>query len=175
MKLRLISVSIVLFLVAVVLVSSGCRREMSKAAYEKRIASILKEVEEKIKPNLAKLDKISGGSDKERKRLENQQVEIIKTGRNKIARITPPDDFFSGHSNLVEFLDLFIKLREDQDQAALSKSAATGSIEQRQKLQESYQMVTVAFTRSSQELSFLQNEMRGAFYDLLRYQSKFAF
>jgi hypothetical protein len=172
-KLRLFSVSVVLFVMVGLLVSSGCRREMSKTAYEKRVAGILKQVEEKMKPNLAELEKASTGGSKEVKRLEDQQVETVKNARNQLARITPPDDFFSGHSNLVEFLDLFLKLREEQ--TALPKSTTTASIDQRQKLQESYQMVTVAFTRASQEMSFLQNEMRGAFYDLLRYQSKSAF
>lgn len=175
MKFKAIFAVVVLFLIGGLLVSTGCRREVSKAAYEKQVVRILKDVEEKIKPNLDELDKLSAGKDKERKRLENQQIEIIKDARERMARITPPGDFFSGHSNLVEFLDLFVQLREKQ--AGLSHTAATSAlaIEQRQKLQENYQMVTVAFTRASGELTFLQNEMRAAFYDLLRYQSRFAF
>ncbi len=174
-KSKLTIIILAAVFLSMLLATSGCRSEVSKASYEKRVVNVLKEVGDKLGPNLEKMKKLSPDKEKEKESLDKEQVEILKDSRDKITKISAPDDFFSGHSNLVEFFELLISYREDQIKAAKVKKPGSEDIEKRQKLQEDYQMVTLAFTRVSSELSFLQYEMRNAFYDLLRYQSQSGF
>lgn len=172
LKSKIIIVITAVIILSILLFTTGCRGGVSKASYEKRVAKILEEVGSKLKPNLQKLKKLSPDKKKEREKLGKEQTEILEDARSKIAKTNPPDDFFSGHSNLVEFLDLFIDYHKKQAEAAKAKKPGANDFEKRQELQEAYQEVTLAFTRASSELSFLQHEMRNAFYDLLRYQSQ---
>lgn len=161
-----------------VLGGAGCAGEVSKAAYEERMEEVFEEVAEKSAPiqkELSSLGTAPTDADKEKAEdLKKDQIEILEKAAEQIEGINPPDDFFTGHSMVREFLTLLVvslkapepKPREesaDEEEAILRPDSET---------LESLNEATQAYARASQELPFLDRELRAAFNEILSWAQR---
>lgn len=163
---------VVLVVLGLVGLLAGCG--VSKAGYEDRMAKILEDTKEELEKSMVSATGKAGEKAKAKKEKDSnqEQVDILKETKRKIERINPPDDFFSGHSDLIEFLDLFITLKEKQVELEGIKPKKKDQDQKRAQIQqevfEAYQGGLTALSRASQELPFLEYELRQSFKNLLQ-------
>lgn len=158
----------VIALIAIIgfsLIISGC--SMSKSKYESRVKAILKNIEDQSRPIQDEMKKI--GSEKNKSisaklaDLNNKQIDILERGKADLESISPPDDFFNGHSDLVEFFELLIKASEQT-------FPASGDGQQVDSQQDTLEILgagTNAFSKATKELPFLEFELKQAFGDIM--------
>lgn len=93
----------------------GCTK--SKEGYQKQMTEILIDT----KDGLSDLSKESGKDNKTKAEFDKEQIEILENTEKKMEKITPPDDFFSGHADLVQFLEFYIDGKEKEIKLDKSK------------------------------------------------------
>jgi predicted membrane metal-binding protein len=152
------------------LLTTGCAA--SKKGYEDRMISILSEAKESLDNNykeLAKvaLEKSSKQREQRKKGLIEKQIEVLEETRDKIESVSAPDDFFSGHSDIIEFLQLLIKSRE-ATLKNIGRKASANSSKAKSDAFETFQSSGRAFSRASSELPFLEYELRDTFETVLQ-------
>jgi len=153
-----------------IVLATGCAA--SKSGYEERMLSILVEAKKDLDNNhkeLAKAEaqKDSKQKDQKKKGLIEKQIEVLEATRDKVEGVSAPDDFFAGHSDLVEFLELLIKSRE-VSLKNIGKKASAGSSVEKSEAFETFQFSGRAFSRASNELPFLEYELRNTFETVLQ-------
>lgn len=148
------------------LAATGCG--MSKAAYRDRMAAVLDDTRAKLTSTVAELQQVPQSKDtqKEREALRRKLVDVLEEAKGELKAINPPDDFFSGHANLVAFLDRYIAFL----QAKRVDRARSQNVGESQQAVELYQSATAAFSRAAAELSFLEYELKQTFYALINYE-----
>lgn len=171
---RLLKKKFVFVIASILLVSFlstlGCGT--SKKAYETQIISILEETKKELDNNhkeLAKveMEKSSKQGDEKKKALIEKQIEVLEETRDKIEGVSAPDDVYSGHSDIIEFLQLLIKSREETLKG-IGKKEGSKSGKARSEAFESFQYSGRAFSRASSELPFLEYELRDTFETVLQ-------
>jgi len=81
--------------------------------------------------------------------------------------VAVPDDFYSGHSDLTEFLELLIGSRESTFKN-IGKEQSSKSGQPDSDAFKTFQHSGRAFSRSSSELPFLEYELRNTFETVLQ-------
>ncbi len=161
---------VALIILVLIFLATGCAA--SKKAYEDRMVSILKRAKTDLDNNhkeLAKVDreKSSKKRDQKKKDLVEKQIEVLEETRDDIKNVSAPDDLYSGHSDLIEFLQLLIESREatfkNIGKKESAKSSQTGS-----EAFKTFQHSGRAFSRASSELPFLEYELRDTFETVLQ-------
>ncbi len=115
----------------------------------------------------AESEKNTKKRDQKKKDLIKKQVDLLEEIRDKVEKVAAPDDFYSGHSDLIEFLELLTESREstikNMGKEQNSKSGQTDS-----DAFKTFQHSGRAFSRSSSELPFLEYELRNTFETALQ-------
>jgi len=147
---------------------SGCR--VSKTGYERQMTRILTDFNKEISTVQEQLYKVPTAPEtgpKAAKKPEDarkKELDLLKEVKKNIERVTPPDEFFAGHSDIVEFLDLLIKSKE----LLAESQKKTPTPEARTEFFETFQASSRAFSRAVNELPFLDYELREAFTEVIR-------
>ncbi len=87
--------------------------------------------------------------------------------RDKVKDVAAPDDLYSGHSDLIEFLDLLIESRRTTAKN-IGKKQETTSGRTDSEAFKVFQHSGRAFSRASSELPFLEYELRNTFENVLQ-------
>lgn len=164
----LIAVSV--FLIAALLVS-GCARS-EKKSYEDQMVSILKDSKKELDANHKELIKVeaekdSKKKDKDKKKVLEKQTKTLEETRDQIEAVPTPDDFYSGQSDLIEFLNLLIESRE-QTIKNIGKKQSPSMGQTDSEAFKTFQNSGRAFSRASSELPFLEYELRDTFETVLQ-------
>lgn len=140
---------------------------MSKSEYEDRMEDILENAKKQLEPVHNELSSLlSAAMTKENKEkiknLSAKQENILEEVKERIDKISPPDDFFVGHSSIVEFLELLIKSQR------LTRKTFNGSNDNlRAEILETFQASNQAYSRALRELAFLDYELKQTFDNTL--------
>jgi len=138
----------------------GCRPS-SKAGYE----SAMKEILKTAKADLGTAGINASGNPAAPAANDKKVNELLEKIKDQIDGINPPDDLFSGHSDIKEFVELTIESRKGQ--AAPSKSK-TGQPTQPPMDFALINAARQALDRARRELPFLDYELIDAFGGVLR-------
>ncbi len=142
------------FLIAGLILTAITGCQMSKSAYEQQMTDILEEVK-------VELARASGNRPNANDAEANKKIiKALTASKEKIEAITPPEDLFAGHSNLVEFLNYFVAFKQKE----LGVDNATDKQPQNTK---EYEEAASAYAQATKEISFLASEIRGSFKELI--------
>ncbi len=168
--MRKSALAAILVSTVLLLAISGCT--MSKSKYESLVKSTLERIEEdssQVQKDRKKLVSAkSQPSSKETEDLRERQIAILERGKARLEKINPPDDFFIGHSDLVEFMDLLVEANKsgtasgNKADGARQVSAVTQS-----KALEALGASTQAFSKAVRELPFLEYELNQTFSEIM--------
>lgn len=170
--------TVVSVLIILASVSLGCSPKLSKDAYEERMVKILGEVAEKSAPIQTGLSSISvppmGPDEKEFEKLKADQIKVLEDAAEEVGAIVPPDEFFTGHSMIKEFLGLLIKalkapkpkLEEQPEEEQMPFPGAESEVI------ETLGEATQAYARAAQELPFLERELKAGFNEVLSWAQR---
>jgi len=147
--------TIIIIVILVTLLLGGCTN--SKKSYQDKMTKILIDTQEE----LSDLSKKSGEDNKSRAELDKEQIKILEDTEKKMEKITPPEDFFSGHADLIQFLSFYVDGKEIE--IKLDKSESEEDINGEQQISpertESLKMTMAAnraLGRAARELPFLE-------------------
>jgi hypothetical protein len=157
--------AIVVAFLTVALMMGGCT--LSKKAYQDRLTKIVQQAKSDLDPIIsskAELEKKGGTNLTE---ITKKEIKVLKDIKNQVDSITPPDDFFAGHAELLQFLDLYIQSEENYLKAGKpSNKSKNQLLVQNQQFQ-----LTIAANRAlseaSRQLPFMQYYFQQAFGRLL--------
>jgi len=161
-KLKLITILVGLLTLAALI--SGCTQ--SKKSYQNNLTKILTDTK-------TELDKVAppiiSKSKSNQKSRDKKELDILKKTRKRLQAINPPDDFYSGHANLIQFLDLYIQGKELANKDAAKKSSKKPVFPPNQsKSAQMMMMANRSLSQSAQELSFMQYNLLETFGQLAR-------
>ncbi len=71
--------------------------------------------------DLGDLSKDSRKDNKSKDDFDEEQIKILESAEKKMRKITPPDDFFSGHADLIQFLEFYVDGKEIEIKSDKSK------------------------------------------------------
>ena len=106
MRFNLKAWSVVIVILLLAAAVSGCT--VSKKSYQEQMSKILADTKDK----LDKLTKERQSPKADQAAIDKREMVALKTAKDEIDGVTPPDDFYIGHADLVQFLDLQIKGKE---------------------------------------------------------------
>lgn len=156
-KKQLIFIPVALLIVMAFV--SGCTQ--SKKSYQAKVTKILADT----KTRLDKTPSVKAGkSNSDQKRMDKNELEILKKTRDQLKSVNPPNDFYTGHAELLQFLNLYIQGKE-----LTIKEAAKGSSKKPifpPNQSQSAQMMMVAnrsLSRAAQEFPFMEYELLETF------------
>ena len=95
-----------MIIIMAVMLLGGCAK--SKQSYQDQMTKILINAADE----LGDLSKESGKDNKSKSEFDKEQIKILKDTEKKVEKITPPDDFFAGHADLIQFLSFYIDGKE---------------------------------------------------------------
>ncbi len=140
---------------------AGCR-PLSMAGYEKRMKQVLEDTQGKIEDFQKELG-MAGTNREKMKKVQEEELKILEEVSDQVKRINPPDQFFVGHSDLVEFLELIVESKKLFLQVTESSTQGAAGGELRSKALEKMQAGLTSFKRATNELPFLQYELDKTF------------
>jgi len=142
--LRSVRVELLILLLVTSFLLSGC--VISKTKY----ASV-------VKADLSKYEKELNENAKSSPDDIEKQLKLIKDLKSDLGRVNPPDDFFIGHAELVEFLQL---LSEEMDRMA--KVSSGGKTSSSADVSSNLMLLKAgnnAYIKAGRELPFLEYEL----------------
>ena len=150
----------------------GCS-SMELVKYERIMKNILSDVmeemkgleEEALENEMIEKDKVED--------MNRKIIEILKNANLKIKKVIPPKEFFSGHSDLIEFLEIYTVSGEKILDLASKPTTEAVSLEERQELINDLRASLVSYQRANSELPFLSYEMQKAFSPVITGLSRF--
>lgn len=90
---------------------SGCA--LSKKGYQEALTEILSDTKKQLAEVSKKREQPANQKQgTSQSSLDKQEIDVLKETLSQINAISPPDEFFSGHADLIQFLDLYIKGKE---------------------------------------------------------------
>ncbi len=137
---------VIIAMLTVSFVLSGC--VMSKSKYEASVTSVLADLERELKPK----DK-------------DKQSQALESAKSSFENMSPPDDFFIGHSDLVELVDLLSQSVKESD----SKKGKNNTPEPVNT--EAFQLARAAqnnYAKVLRELPFLEYELSKSLGELIQ-------
>ncbi len=141
------SLALFIGLTLLLLTVSACA--MTKTKYETAVKSVLSDLGKELK-----------------KKGQDNQIAALDSAKSKLEGISPPDDFFIGHSDLLETVDLL------SEALAVSDSADTKVKKDGTPTNTKYfELMRAAqndFAKAMRELPFLEYELRGTLGDLFQ-------
>ncbi len=133
-------------LTLMLLTVSACA--MTKTKYEAAVKSILADLGKELK-----------------KKGQNNKIDALESAEAELEAISPPDDFFEGHSDLVEMVAL---LSEAFQAAGKAENKGKNGVETDTKYFELMRAAQNDFAKAMRELPFLEYELRDSLGDLFQ-------
>ncbi len=156
-KVKLIVIVLVLLTLAVLF--SGCTQ--SKKSYQANLTKILNDTKSQLDKNSTVKAVPSKSSQKTK---DKKELEILKKTRDRLESVDPPDDFYTGHADLLQFLNLYIKGKELESNEAAKGNSKKPVFSPNQS--KSAQMLMVAnrlLSQAAQEFPFMEYNLLEAF------------
>lgn len=133
-------------LILILLTISACA--MTKAKYEDTVKSVLADLGKELK-----------------KKGQDKQIAALDSAKSRLEDISAPDDFFVGHSDLVESIELLSKALQAADKP--EKKGKKG-VETNTEYFELLRAAQTDFAKAMRELPFLEYELRQSMGDLFQ-------
>lgn len=151
---------LIICLLAISLLLSGCRA-LTMAGYESAMQEILKQA----KADLETAGMGASSNPTAPTPDDKKVVEALEKIGNELKKVTPPDDLFSGHSDIREFIELTIKSRQEQPKPSKSGKGQPPQPPMNFTL---FNASRQALDRARREMPFLEYELSEAFSGVLR-------
>ena len=137
------------------LLLGGCAK--SKKSYQDQMTKILIDTADELDD----LSKESSKDNKSKSEFDKEQIKVLEEAEKKVEKISPPDDFFAGHADLIQFLSFYIDGKEIEIKLDKSEDGEEGDEQSRisPERTEALKMTMAAnraLGRTARELPFLE-------------------
>lgn len=162
-KRRTIVVILMTAVLAVVL--TGCFT--SKKGYQDALTQILSDTREELSKIAKQRESADAKKPQSQTDVNKKELDVLKQARDRIEALNPPDDFYVGHADLVQFLDLYIEGKEEAKKAPQTTKPGQPFNPNQAESFKKIMAATRALGRAARELPFMEFDLIETFGSLV--------